>query len=61
MQLGTWSINAEGLASTIVGSTLVGLAKDATQIAMRDLAAQFIAGICKDITTKELFYNHCNK
>jgi hypothetical protein len=61
MRLGTWSINTEGFASTIISSTLPGLAKDATQIAMRDLAAQFMTGICKDMTTNQLFDKHCNK
>jgi hypothetical protein len=60
MRLDTWLINAEGFASGHLG-TLGGLAKDATQIAMRDLAAQFMAGICKNMATKELFYKHCNK
>jgi hypothetical protein len=55
MQLGTWSINAEGFASG--GASII----DATQSAMRDLAAQFMTGICKDMATKELFDKHCNK
>jgi len=56
MQLGTWSINAEGFAS---GGWAPNI--DATQSAMRDLAAQFMTGICKDMTTKELFDKYCNK
>jgi len=56
MQLGTWSINAEGFAS---GGWAPNI--DATQSAMRDLAAQFMTGICKDMATKELFDKHCNK
>ena len=56
MQLGTWSINAEGFAS---GGWAPNI--DATQSAMRDLAAQFMTGICKDMATMELFDKHCNK
>ena len=56
MQLGTWSINADGFAS---GGWAPNI--DATQSAMRDLAAQFMTGICKDMATKELFDKHCNK
>jgi hypothetical protein len=61
MQLGSWSINAEGFAASSGIGPLGALAEDATQIAMRDLAAQFMTGICKDMATKELFYKHCNK
>ena len=60
MQLVKWSINAEGFASGYWG-TLGGLANDTTQIAMRDLAAQFMTDICKDMATKKLFDKHCNK
>ena len=56
MQLGTWSINAEGFAS---GGWAPNI--DATQSAMRDLAAQFMTGICKNMATKELFDKYCNK
>jgi len=61
MQLGTWSINAEGFAASSGIGPLGALAEDATQIAMRDLAAQFMTGICKDMATKELFGKYCNK
>ena len=61
MQLGTWSINAEGFVASSGIGTLGALAKDATQNAMRDLAAQFMTGICKDMATKELFGKYCNK
>ena len=61
MQLGTWSINAEGFASTYRVSLWTHANIDATQSAMRDLAAQFMTGICKDMATKELFDKHCNK
>ena len=61
MRLGTWSINAEGFVASSGIGTLGALAKDATQNAMRDLAAQFMTGICKDMATKELFDKHCNK
>ena len=59
-RLGTWSIHAEGFASSHIGA-LGALAKDATQNAMRDLAAQFMTGICKNMATEELFDKHCNK
>jgi hypothetical protein len=61
MQLGTWSINAQGFDASSGIGPLGGLANDTTQIAMRDLAAQFMTGICKDMATKELFDKHCNK
>ena len=61
MRSGTWSINAEGFVASSGIGTLGALAKDATQKAMRDLAAQFMTGICKDMATKELFDKHCNK
>jgi hypothetical protein len=60
-RLGTWSISAEGFESIIIGNFPWGLVKDATQSAMRDIAAQFMTGICKDMATKKLFDKHCNK
>ena len=60
VRLGTWSINAEGLAFSAI-SVNFSSTKDAAQNAMRDLAAQFMTGICKDEETKALFGNYCDK
>lgn len=57
--MGTWLIGAEGRGYAHFG-TLGSIAKDATQNAMRDLAVQFLTGICKNMTAKGLFDKKCN-
>ena len=59
METSIWSIKGEGFASSF--QSVGTLAKEATRIAMREVAAQFMANICRSPETRKLFTRQCTQ
>ena len=59
-QIGPWLINGKGFFASF-SLTPETYLREATQIAMRDVAAQFISGFCYQTDIKKLFYKQCNQ
>ncbi len=56
----SWFINGNGYVRVRDFTTVSTWIKDATQVAMRDAAAQFLTDLCNQDEVKKLAPHHCN-